>query len=208
MAGTRIVLAVLVLLFLLNVVVVTAEADDEGSVDHECNGTIFCDNATGRCVEGHGLNAATGLCSGCGNGVLDAGEECDGCAHCDNATCRCAAHYAPPTAAGGACTAVCGDGHVAPEEECDSTPFCHSVTCRCLGGHPLNTLTRLCSGCGNGEIDDGEECDGGCGCNTLCTCDPSFVPAHPHNTYCEYCARAWSHPVLRFVMFFHLHVCV
>ena len=189
MAGTRGVLAVLLAFFVWGAVVVVASGEDAGRGGGECSGTIFCDNATGRCLEGHALNAATGLCSGCGNGVVDTGEECDGSAHCVNATCRCTLRYAPAAASGGgACVPVCGDGFVAPGEECDSTPFCHSVTCRCLVGHPLNAATQLCSGCGNGEVDDGEECDGGCGCTPQCTCASSFVPANPRNTYCEYCA--------------------
>lgn len=75
------------------------------SVLEECDSTMFCANDTCACLPGHRRNAATGLCSGCGNGVLDADEECDGSAHCDNASCRCAEHYVPNTAAVGTCIA-------------------------------------------------------------------------------------------------------
>ena len=75
------------------------------SVLEECDSTVFCANDTCTCKPGHQRNAATGLCSGCGNGVLDDGEECDGIAHCDNASCRCAENYVPNTAAEGRCIA-------------------------------------------------------------------------------------------------------
>ena len=64
----------------------------------ECEpGHAFCDNASCRCLPGHGYSAALGRCSGCGNHRVEPerGEQCDGGAGCDPASCRCAAGYEP-----------------------------------------------------------------------------------------------------------------
>lgn len=61
----------------------------------ECDQSLFCDNSTCKCLKGHPKNNATGLCSGCGNGILDTNEECDGIPNCDNSTCKCLSMFVP-----------------------------------------------------------------------------------------------------------------
>ena len=70
--------------------------------DEECDSTPFCHATACVCLPDHPLNATTGLCSGCGNGVLEDGEECDSGEGCSS-DCRCQSGFR------GNGTAACAD---------------------------------------------------------------------------------------------------
>ena len=56
--------------------------------DKECDSTPVCHETACVCLQDHQLSMTTGLCAGCGNGVLDEDEECDGGEGCSS-ECRC-----------------------------------------------------------------------------------------------------------------------
>ena len=62
----------------------------------QCDMSSFCVNTTCLCAHGHPLNTTTGLCTGCGNNILEDGEECDGSPFCTKlCVCRSGYHAVP-----------------------------------------------------------------------------------------------------------------
>lgn len=128
--------------------------------------------ALGACPDDDGAQPDAAV-TGCGNGLLEAGEECDG-ADLGGATCVTAGLK------GGTlrCTAECrldlfacegcGNGLVEADESCDGSSLggrtCLSETglssgeVRCLPFCQLDT--SACHDCGNGVIEAQEDCDG------------------------------------------------
>lgn len=159
--------------------------------DGACNNNEGCGEGAQKC------EADCGVCPGCNNGQLDAGEQCDG-ALLGAGTCASATGH--PESNGnlkcnGSCgfdtseCQFCGDGVKNNGEQCDGGDL-GGATCASLTGHPEANGGVSCSGCtyqtacvfcGDGGCNNGEQC-GTCGdcqfgptCYARC-CDYSLHP--------------------------------
>ncbi len=145
----------------------------------QCQVDRECEN--GSCIRP--VENLPGICTLCGNGVVDLGEACDpltdescnsSCLIQDGFECTndemCASNFCAFAEEGdetGRCLR-CGNNVVERElgEECDGSPGCSS---QC-------TLTQ----CGNGRLESGESCDDGNtsaldGCDSICVVEPGYT---------------------------------
>ncbi|BFU22302.1 protein kinase domain containing protein [Entamoeba histolytica HM-1:IMSS-B] len=141
-----------------------------------------CSVSKGGCVCNEGYAEKDGVCTKCGNGIVDVGEECDPSNnitkeyYCSEETCMCSFGYVPVTINGITKCAIstCGNEQIDEYEECDGGNGCDH--CHCINGYTPYAQARLnclLPSCGNGRIDSGEECDGGDGC-IECECQPGW----------------------------------
>ena len=71
------------------------------------------------------------------------------------------------------------------DDECSDIIFCDNATHTCLDGHPYNSVTKVCEGCGNGILENGEECEPHePHCNSDCTCEEHYTK-DPLNEGCR-----------------------
>ncbi|MFO0611759.1 MAG: hypothetical protein U0414_04165 [Polyangiaceae bacterium] len=129
--------------------------------DGACNNNEGCGPGTQNC------EADCGVCPGCNNGQIDAGEQCDG-ANLNGATCASATGHAEAQGTlkcTGGCgfdvseCQFCGDGARNNGEQCEGTDL-GGATCASLSGHfeaegsvgcsPSCTYTTACNMCGVG----------------------------------------------------------
>jgi len=114
-----------------------------------CGGEEGCDD--GNTASGDGCDSNC-TATGCGNGIVTAGEECDdgNAISSDGCTNHCT---------------ICGNGIVTPPEQCDDGNTIDGDGCEANCTRPR---------CGNGIVDAGEQCDdgnliNGDGCEPNCT---------------------------------------
>eukprot|EP00727_Mastigamoeba_balamuthi_P004916 m51a1_g14422 putative protein kinase domain containing protein (916) ;mRNA; f:489138-493017 len=147
----------------------------------QCDAGAFCSGCA--CDAGHApYSPRRPSCTGCGNGLLDAGEDCDGGNGCNASECRCSSGFMPTTPPTIGCVPYqdpCGDGVARWGEECDGGALCGG-DCRCVAGSvPYSPPEQACAGCPNGVLDAGELCDGGPGCGADCRCVEGHVASTP-----------------------------
>ncbi|ELP88193.1 serine-threonine protein kinase, putative [Entamoeba invadens IP1] len=148
-----------------------------------CVHGIACSTNEKGCVCNTGYIKRDGVCTLCGNGVVDVGEECDisnsdDDYFCDISTCFCKYPTKPVKINNVTKCALltCGNNRVDDYEECDGGVGC--LFCHCVAGYlPYASPRRGClrETCGNKHLDEGEECDSdiGSGC-VECECQPGW----------------------------------
>ncbi|EDR29389.1 serine-threonine protein kinase, putative [Entamoeba dispar SAW760] len=147
----------------------------------DCGKRGICSTSSGKCECMTGLLLVDGICTLCGNGILDENEDCDPTIKGNNDTqctdvCTCTYGTQPVEIDGIVKCAVstCGNGKIDEYEECDGGYGCDH--CVCVNGTKKYANARagcILATCGNKKCDEGEECDGGEGC-IECECQPGW----------------------------------
>jgi len=149
---------------------------------------IFCidNNDLSHCNVAGATNCSDGVCSACGNGIVEGREECDQSLGCDNNTCYCLPEH-PLNSNTHTCT-YCGNGVLEGTEECEiGGAGCQG--CVCMKGWYSKHSTDCESHCGDGNLTSDKECDSSLGCdNNTCYCLPEY-PFDSNTHTCAYCGN-------------------